>query len=237
MNTLYFINMFIVALLVLDNMPEVSSQCNIPPIKSCVKGMKPLRNRFGLFKVLGTIIFCDSYNDGGGWFVFQRRLLKPTVVTSFDQPWQKYKFGFGHLCNDNWWGLEKLYNVTNRPNQRYQLRIFLKSGQTGYEAIYNNFKLDSEMNDYKLMIGEHRGNLSNDFQLHNGAKFSTHDRDNEMQCACYFQVGWWYNRCYNVNLNGKMGVVSPATGAAWDSLTKQNISITYIEMSYRPMTV
>ena len=42
---------------------------------------------------------------------------------------------------------------------------------------------------------------------HNGKKFSTKDQDNDVDsgssCAVRFHGAWWYNSCYNSNLNGQ----------------------------------
>ena len=42
--------------------------------------------------------------------------------------------------------------------------------------------------------------------VHNGRKFTTKDNDNDRtgsgNCAITFKGGWWYNTCYDSNLNG-----------------------------------
>ena len=41
--------------------------------------------------------------------------------------------------------------------------------------------------------------------IHNGCKFTTKDSDNDRagsgNCAITFRGGWWYNACYESNLN------------------------------------
>jgi ficolin len=40
---------------------------------------------------------------------------------------------------------------------------------------------------------------------HNGQMFTTKDRDNDKwskNCAESCKGGWWYNSCYNTNING-----------------------------------
>ena len=39
---------------------------------------------------------------------------------------------------------------------------------------------------------------------HNGQAFTTKDSDNdswEKNCAARYKGGWWYNKCYGVNIN------------------------------------
>ena len=85
-----------------------------------------------------------------------------------------------------------------------------------YIAEYEYFRVDDEKNKYKLMLGGYRKSVSNagdSFgdelsaeQSHNGMSFSTYDNDNDMRfydnCAQLFKSGWWFNQCFNSNLNG-----------------------------------
>ncbi|KAH9490837.1 Techylectin-5A [Bulinus truncatus] len=223
---------FLVLLLLVS---EIQSQFCFPQNnRPCEKGMQPNRQkRFVMVKVLERNMLCDTLSDGGGWLVMQRRLTSGGV-TRFQQNWQKYKNGFGNICQDSWLGLDYVYRLTNTPGERYQLRIGMKVGTISYEAIYDDFKVDSEANRYKLSIGSFRGNISNDFASHNGAMFATPDNDNDLQCGCFYNVGWWFHKCFDVNLNGKTGnSTDESMGAVWESLTSQKGAIESAEMSFR----
>jgi hypothetical protein len=84
-----------------------------------------------------------------------------------------------------------------------------------YIAEYGQFRIDSELSKYKLTIsgyfsnstaGDSLGDSMNSFQSHNGMAFSTFDSDNDMRfydnCAKIFKSGWWFNACFQANLNG-----------------------------------
>jgi hypothetical protein len=87
-----------------------------------------------------------------------------------------------------------------------------------YIAEYLIFRVDDEKNKYKLEISGYLKNLSNsgdslgdtpnsfNGQTHNNMPFSTFDSDNDMRfydnCAQLFKSGWWFNACFQANLNG-----------------------------------
>ena len=84
-----------------------------------------------------------------------------------------------------------------------------------YIAEYGHFKINDEKNKYKLDIsnyfpnstaGNSFGDSMNAFQSHNKMSFSTYDSDNDMRfydnCAQIFKSGWWFNACFQANLNG-----------------------------------
>ena len=82
-------------------------------------------------------------------------------------------------------------------------------------AEYASFKIDDEKNKYRLEVsgyfenstaGDSFGDSMNTFQSHNHMAFSTYDSDNDMRfydnCAQIFKSGWWFNACFQSNLNG-----------------------------------
>ena len=82
-------------------------------------------------------------------------------------------------------------------------------------AEYGHFKVDDEKSKYKLEVseiskksnaGDSLGDSANVGQSHNNMPFSTYDCDNDMRfydnCAQIFKSGWWFNACFQSNLNG-----------------------------------
>jgi len=86
----------------------------------------------------------------------------------------------------------------------------LRQNGTGnwYYAEYSTFKVLSEADNYTLLVGGFSGNASYDAfaEYHNGAQFSTFDRDNERRsgnCATRIGGGFWYSRSCSYNpVNG-----------------------------------
>ncbi|XP_059918111.1 fibrinogen-like protein 1 isoform X3 [Gadus macrocephalus] len=162
----------------------------------------------------GASLYCDM-SDGGGWTVVQRRIDGSEL---FNRSWTEYKNGFGDKsgAGEFWFGNENLHYLTDQGN--YSVRIILGDfeGSQSY-AEYNNFRLGPEQSDYRLSFGAYSGTagdaLSGNYQVgvsgwasHQGAKFSTYDRDNDNyaggKCAQEDKGGWWFNRCHSAHLNG-----------------------------------
>ena len=68
-----------------------------------------------------TSVYCDT-TDGEGWTVFQRRGEFPPQ-RDFLRNWEEYKWGFGLLEEEFWWGLEYLWRLTSQPDRVYELRV------------------------------------------------------------------------------------------------------------------
>lgn len=141
-------------------------------------------------------VACDAKVNGSGWTVIQRR---HTGLVHFNHKWKEYKAGFGNVDTEYFIGLERLHLLTK--SQRYVLYIQLtdQSNEIRY-ATYDNFVVESEDEDYKLSsLGRHDGNAGDSFSIHVGSKFSTIDRDNDMDsyrnCAKVLQGGWWFFDC------------------------------------------
>ncbi|XP_067939079.1 microfibril-associated glycoprotein 4-like [Watersipora subatra] len=147
-------------------------------------------------------VWCDFF-DGRGWTVFQKRV---NGSVSFNKNWTDYQAGFGEIAGEYWLGLAKIHLLT-RSNTK--LSIFLRAANgTTESGVWPSFYINGLADGYKLIISDdgYRGSLDS-FKLvyyHNGMKFSTPDRDQDLSssnCAQRYQAGWWFNNCQYVLLN------------------------------------
>lgn len=100
----------------------------------------------------------------------------------------------------------------------------VKASTEGW-AIWRDFRIDNEADKFKLNLGQmvkysnipshpkptdklkmsEDGKIFDPFYIHHDMKFSTVDQDNDegkdFSCAKSFRSGFWFNSCYNVNLN------------------------------------
>ena len=98
-------------------------------------------------------VLCDMDTDGGGWTVFQRRL---DGSVDFYLGWESYKRGFGNLNREFWLGNDNLHRLTAADD--FKLRVDLEDfdGNIKY-AEYTTFKVASEADKYRLLIGGYSG--------------------------------------------------------------------------------
>ncbi|XP_071153182.1 techylectin-5A-like [Mytilus edulis] len=169
--------------------------------------LKKSKYKSGIYKIYpdrstGFYVYCDMRNYGGGWTVFQRRT---NGYVGFYRDWRAYNEGFGNLKADFWLGNEYLSKLTQQGY--YILRIDMWDFHYNHRyAIYNTFVVKNEMSGYKLEVAKYTGNAGDSLSEHNGYRFSTWDRDNDVSranCAERYKGGWWYNKCHRSNLNGK----------------------------------
>ena len=85
------------------------------------------------------------------------------------------------------------------------------------------------------------GDAGDSLWWHNGMKFSTNDRDNDVRavssCAQVFKGAWWYHDCHSSNLNGlyhRGPHTSYADGVNWLGWRGNNYSLQKTEMKIRP---
>ena len=146
---------------------------------------------------------CDMDTDGGGWMVIQRRVPGGTV--NFTRNWEDYENGFGDLNGEFWYGLRNLHCLTAREEVELRIDMVTKT-KTKIWWTYQTFKVAGAGDKYRLTIGGGKGTTGrNNMADHNGMQFSTYDQDNDKNrksCAYAVQGGWWYNYCYDANLNG-----------------------------------
>ncbi|KAL6090974.1 hypothetical protein STEG23_015527, partial [Scotinomys teguina] len=157
-------------------------------------------------------VYCDMDTDGGGWIVFQRR---NTGQLDFFKRWRSYVEGFGDPMKEFWLGLDKLHNLTTGTPTRYEVRADLQTANESAYAVYDFFQVASSKERYKLSVGKYRGTAGDALTYHNGWKFTTFDRDNDIalsNCALTHHGGWWYKNCHLANPNGKYGETKHSEG-------------------------
>ena len=93
--------------------------------------------------------------------------------------------------------------------------------------------------NFALNVGAFNGTIDNSLTYHNGMKFSTKDKNQDIyQCAVTFGFGaWWYNACHSSNLNGpNFGhAKADSKSMCWYGFPKsgQYISLKTIKMALR----
>ena len=148
-------------------------------------------------------VYCNMTTDDGGWIVIQRNRINSQL--SFNKNWREYEEGFGDLNKDFWAGLELMHTLTQRG--QWEMRVdYQKNDKTWSYLHYNQFSVGSASEEYPLTVGGFTGVGIDRFADHslNGMKFTTPDNDNDKwssNCAASHKSGWWYNSCYQININ------------------------------------
>nr|XP_036298198.1 tenascin-N isoform X1 [Pipistrellus kuhlii] len=179
-------------------------------------------------------VYCDMDTDGGGWIVFQRR---NTGQLDFFKRWRTYVEGFGDPTQEFWFGLDKLHNLTTGTPTRYEVRVDLQTANESAYAVYDFFQVASSKERYRLTVGKYRGTAGDALSYHNGWKFTTFDRDNDIalsNCALTHHGGWWYKNCHLANPNGRYGETKHSEGVNWEPWKGHEFSIPYVELKIRP---
>ena len=182
---------------------------------------------------------CDMVTDNGGWIVFQRRV---DAAVDFNRGWDDYKAGFGDPNGNFWLGLERIHRLAG-PGKGAKLRIDLKHATNywvNYYAVYTKFEISNEADGYRIKAGGFSGNAGDSMAYHNGMKFSTKDRDNDIEpynCAMYFEGAWWFKACYLSYLNGRHPSAAKTYEEkkyiSWKTLNNQVGGWTMSEMKFK----
>ena len=180
-----------------------------PQYSSCQELLEAGHNESGIYTVFpagfnnALQVYCDMDTDGEGWMVIQRR---QDGSVDFYRNWVDYQVGFGSLSGEFWLGNDNLRTLTESAGP-WKLKIETAewNGEESF-AEYGHFKIDGD--SFRLEIGSYKASSTtgDSLQYHNGMMFSTKDKDNDQRgsvhCAATYKGGWWYNNCYNSNLNG-----------------------------------
>ena len=165
-----------------------------------------LLNNFCGNERIKAFAYCDTSNGGGGWLVVQRR---QDGSVNFNRIWLEYENGFGKLTGEFWYGLRALHCLTGQGGWEMRMDIKLANG-TNIFLQYEQFKVASAKDKYKLTVGGFQGTTTDPMAYHNGMYFTTKDSDNDnagfYNCASAYGLtepngGWWHNNCWRINLN------------------------------------
>ena len=202
-----------------DNLNHYSTHPFTAPVTSCcdLRIFPPDRVPTGVYKMITKMgifatanVYCDMTTDGGGWIVIQRN--RKNSQLSFNKNWREYEEGFGDLNKDFWAGLELMHTLTQRG--QWEMRVDYGEGPYSWSSRfylhYNQFSVGSASEEYPLTVGEYTAVVYDWFNQsypHNAMKFSTPNNDNDQSssnnCAAEYKSGWWYNDCYNFNINSQ----------------------------------
>ena len=189
-----------------------------------------LLNKFCGNDCIQAEAYCDTSNGGGGWLVVQRR---QDGSVDFNRTWLEYEDGFGKLTGEFWYGLKALHCLTGQGGWEMRMDIKLANG-TNIILQYEQFKVASGKDKYKLTVGGFQGTTTDPMAYHNGMYFTTKDSDNSgANCSLLYGLkqptgGWWHNSCWriapNIIYNHGFGV----------QLNSQVHTLPYIEIKLRP---
>ena len=153
-------------------------------------------------------VFCDMTTDGGGWIVVQKRF---DGSVDFYRNWNSYKNGFGDPKGEHWIGNEFIHQFTKANNGSTEMIVEAKAFDGERIAVeLHNIQVGGEESKYRFQFNDCNAFTGKDgcigWTFCNNMKFTTYDRDNDeansSNCAVLYSGGWWFQSCYQVNLNG-----------------------------------
>ena len=191
-----------------------------------------LLNNFCGYDRIKAVAYCDTSNRGeGGWLVVQRR---QDGSVDFNRIWLEYEDGFGKLTGEFWYGLRALHCLTGQGGWEMRMDIRLANG-TNIFLQYEQFKVASAKDKYKLTVGGFQGTTTDPMAYHNGMYFTTKDSDNDKwQRNCAVDDGgppaggWWYKYCQHIRPN----IADNHSYTTY--LNHQWLTLSFIEMKIRP---
>ncbi|XP_062595688.1 fibrinogen-like protein A, partial [Saccostrea cucullata] len=189
--------------------------------------------------VLGGQQFSTHCMNTAGhiWTMIQRRV---NGSVNFFRGWTEYKTGFGDLDSEFWIGLDNIRLLVT--NGYTVLRVELEYGTESKYAEYSRFSIAGEGDNYRLQILGYSGTAGDGFSCvhqycHNGAQFSTFDKDNDLNPslneADKWRGAWWYSTGHTSNLNGEYGNNNHGKGLNWYPYKGWSVSMSKTRMMLR----
>ncbi|XP_034098966.2 ficolin-1-like [Drosophila albomicans] len=107
---------------------------------------------------------------------------------------------------------------------------------------YKRFGIASEEEDYALnTLSKGEGTAGDSLEKHFRMKFSTIDRQNDLQperpCVDAYKGGWWYHACHESLLTGTWGDHNHGYGINWFTFRGHKQSMKTAVMMIRPRIV
>ncbi|XP_068103534.1 fibrinogen-like protein 1-like protein [Hyperolius riggenbachi] len=167
------------------------------------------------------VVQCLMY-DCGGWTVIQRNSYNSEITWS--ETWTAYEFGFGNIEQDHYLGNKYIHLLTNQKWNQVRF-LLVDAKNTTKHSDYDSFFLNNATDQYRMRLGTYKGDAGDSMasadlkNLHDNMRFSTFDKDNDRQynnnCADKNGGGWWYDSCYDAQLNKNNGL-------HWNTLCDHN---------------
>uniref|UniRef100_A0A7M5VAD4 Fibrinogen C-terminal domain-containing protein n=2 Tax=Clytia hemisphaerica TaxID=252671 RepID=A0A7M5VAD4_9CNID len=225
---------------------DVYDCTDVVPMKDCLAFSQAGFRKNGLYRIRpgqarNITVFCDQTSEGGGFTTIMRR---QDGSVNFQRPWKDYKFGFGKLLTEFWFGNENMHDLTKptfAPKSSTLLINMRMKGQTKpVYAKYDTFEIGDEASKYTLKISSVSGNashLTGFLGRHNNMKFSTYDQDNDNyfgHCSTYYgRVGWWFNDCYTTLLTGDYKFTKGTSNGEISWYNGKEVEPEFVEMMTR----
>ncbi|WAR30621.1 SCA-like protein, partial [Mya arenaria] len=173
-------------------------------------------------------VMCHMTQDGG-WTVIQQRF---NGSVNFKRNWTNYSRGFGSIEGEHWLGNYLIHLLTS--NRNYSLEIVMVDFyDVTWLVNYDHFSLSEPNEEYSLEVSGYHGNATDGMGYSTNMAFSTIDNDNDgssLNCAFFYEAGWWYKHCQTVNLNGRYDI-----GFVWFNLdTSEYIRLKSSVMRIKP---
>ncbi|XP_049548234.1 ryncolin-4-like [Anopheles darlingi] len=209
--------------------PFYSSCRDVP---SNVSGYYPFRVSNESETFLG---YCEQEKLGGGWLLIQFRF---DGSVDFYRNWTEYRDGFGDTQTEFWIGLERLHRLTSATPHELAVQLRDYTELNAY-AWYKEFEIGSESEQYELKkLGRYVGSAGDSMRQQQGMKFSTKDRDNDVDstthCAQKHEGAWWYSHCSEANLNGRYIREKNEKALYWYFFHDNYEGLDYSKMMIRP---